>query len=156
MLNQLERLSIETEGRFATESELKLLKDYLPTVTLRLSAYQKISDREATIMDCLRLKMLQLEPNIFQTATGDDTALFQRDTKIILRSMIAAFLIDDLDRLRETILLWHRTITKAFKVQHIAALTYNTLPSIIEQFLTPEEYALILPFLRLNQAVLAS
>ena len=156
MLNQLERLSIDTEGRFATEQELRLLKDYFPTVNLRMSAYQKIRDREDEIMNRLHEKMRQLEPNIFQIASGDVTALFQRDTRIVLRSTIAAMLIDDLDRLRETILLWQRTITKAFKVKHIAALTHNTMPSIIEQFLTPEEYTLIIPFLRLNQAVLAS
>ena len=155
MLNQLERLSVEAEGRFATSEELKLLKDYFPTVKLRMSAYQKIRDREDEIIDLLYEKMLQIDPNIFKTTTCDITGVCRRDLKVILRSTIAAMLIDDLDRLRETILLWQRSLTKAFKVQHVAALTQNTLPSMIEQFLTPEEYALIIPFLRLNQAVLA-
>lgn len=155
MLNQLERLSVEAEGRFATPEELKLLKDYFPTVNLRMSAYQKIRDREDEIIDRLYEKMLQIDSNIFKTKTCDITGVCRRDLKVILRSTIAAMLIDDLDRLRETILLWQRSLAKAFKVKHVAALTQNTLPSIIEQFLTPEEYVLIIPFLRLNQAILA-
>ena len=53
MLNQLERLSVEAEGRFATPEELKLLKDYFPTVNLRMSAYQKIRDREDEIIEMI-------------------------------------------------------------------------------------------------------
>ena len=155
MLNQLEKMSVATEGRYATEAELKSLKNYLPTVNLRLSAYQKIRDREAEIIEQTRLEMLAKQPDIFQLGSKDVTALYERDTKIVLRIASAAMLIDDLDRLRENILLWQRTIVKAFEVKHIAALAHSTIPKTIEQFLTAEEYALVKPVLMLNQAVLA-
>lgn len=155
MLNQLEKLSVTTEGRYATASELQSLKDYFPTVSVRLNAYQKIRDREAEIIEQLRVKMLAKQPNIFQMDSRDVTALYVRDTKIILRIASAAMLIDDLDRLRENILLWQRTIVKAFQVKHIAALAHETMPEVIEQFLSEKEYALMKPILMLNQAVLA-
>lgn len=153
MLNQLERLSLEVEGRYATFQELQSVKYYFSTISSRMSAYQKIRDAEEEIIERLYEQMRQLEPDIFKTASGDVTEICRRDMKIILRNTIAAMLIDDLDRLRENILLWQRTIVKAFKTMHIAALTHKTMPGIIEQFLTAEEYACIKPMLLLNQTV---
>jgi hypothetical protein len=155
MLNQLDRLSLEVEGRYATAQELQVLKNYFPTINPRLSAYQKLRDGEGEIIARLETRMREKQPNIFAMGTNDVTAMYQRDTKIVLRIAIAAMLIEDLDRLRENLLLWQKTIVKAFKVKHIAALTHTTMPEIIEQFLTPEEYAYIKPILILNQTVLA-
>ncbi len=155
MLNQLEQLSIEAEGRYATEQELRLLKNYFPTINLRLSAYQKIRDAEDSIIQKLEARMREKQPNIFQLGAKDVSSMYQRDTKIVLKIALAAMLIDDLDRLRENILLWQRTIVKAFQVKHIAAMAHSTMPEIIEQFLTPEEYAQVKPTLMLNMAVLA-
>ena len=155
MLNQLEQLSLSVEGRYATAAELQPLKDYLPTVSTRLNAYQKIRDREAEIIEQLRLRMLEKQPNIFMMGSVDVTSRYERDTKIVLRIALAAMLIEDLDRLRENILLWQRTIVKAFQVKHIAALAHTTMPEIIEQILTPEEYTFIKPVLILNQTVMA-
>lgn len=156
MLKQLERLCLATEGRYATNQELQFIRDYLPTVDLRLSAYQKIVDAEAEIIEELEAKIRTMQPDIFQIASGDVSSLYQRDTKSILRGAIAAMLTDDLERVREHLLLWHRTIIKAVKVQHIAVLVHQTMPEIIKQFLSSEEFAIVLPFLQLNQAVLAN
>ena len=155
MLKQLESLSLTAEGRYATAQELQFLRDFLPTVDLRINAYRKIRDAETDIINQLEEKMREQQPNIFKTQSGDVSSMYQRDTKIILRSALAAMLIDDLDRLREDMLLWHKTINKAFKVQHITVLTYKTMPEVIEQLLTPEEFDLIKPVLQLNQAILA-
>lgn len=155
MLKQLENLSITAEGRYATAEELQFLRDYLPTIDLRLSAYQKIRDAEDEIVEQLEAKMRTLEPNIFQVSSGDVSSMYRRDTKKVLRCAIAAMLVDDLDRLREHILLWQRIIIKAFKVKHITSMVYTTMPEIVEQFLTPEEFALVKPVLQLNQAILA-
>ncbi|MEY4518817.1 MAG: hypothetical protein RLZZ499_1416, partial [Cyanobacteriota bacterium] len=104
MLNQLDQLSLAAEGRYATEQELRLLKDYFPTINSRLSAYQKLRDGEAEIIDQLETRMREKQPNIFQMGDNDVAAMYQRDTKIVLRIAMAAMLIEDLDRLRESIL----------------------------------------------------
>lgn len=155
MLKQLESLSLTAEGRYATAQELQFLHDYLSTVDLRMSVYQKIRDVEDEIIEQLQNKMRKIKPGIFQTKSGDVSAVCQRDIKVILRNAIAAMLIDDLDRLRENILLWQRIIIKVFQERHIATMVHTTMPEIIEQFLTPEEFALIKPVLQLNQAILA-
>lgn len=155
MLSQLEQLSIATEGRYATAKELQPLKSFLPTISLRMSAYQKIRDSQDEIIEKLETKMRQEQPKIFMMGSNEVSAMYRRDTKIVLRATSAAMLIDDIERLQENILLWQRTITKAFKVNHIATMTHTMMPGIIEQFLTPEEYVLIKPFLMLNQTILA-
>lgn len=155
MLSQLDKLSLETEGRYATAQELQSLKDYFPSINARLSAYQKLRDAEAEIIAKLEARMREKQPNIFMMGDKDVTEMYQRDTKTALRISLASMLIEDLDRLRENLLLWYLTIIKAFKFKHIIALAYNTMPEIVEQFLTPEEYAVIKPILILNRTVLA-
>lgn len=156
MLSQLEQLSLAAEGRYATPQELQILKNYFPTINPRMSAYQKLRDGEEEIIARLETRMREKQPDIFAMGANDVTAMYHRDTKIVLRIAIAAMLIEDLDRLRENLLLWQKTIVKAFKVNHIAALTHTTMPEIIEQFLTPEEYAYIKPILILNRTVLGN
>ena len=155
MLKKLEQLSLSVEGRYATERELQFIKDYLPSIDLRMSAYEKIRDAEAEMIKQLQNKMRQLKPDIFKTKSGDITAVCQRDIKVILRNAIAAMLINDLDRVRENILLWQRIIIRVFKERHIATMVHTTMPEIIEQYLTPDEFALVNPALQLNQAILA-
>ena len=155
MLKQLEDLSLAAEGRYATARELQFIRDYIKTVDLRLSAYQKIRDAEDEILDRLEAKMRSMQSNIFQSNSKDVGSMYKRDTQKLLRSATAAMLIDDLDRLREHLLLWQRTIMTAFKVKHITAMAHTNMPEVIQQFLTPEEFESILPILQLNQAVLA-
>lgn len=154
MLKQLESLSLATEGRYATAQELQFIHNFMSTVDLRISAYQKIRDGEDEIIEQLQERMRQLKPGIFQTKSGDVSKTCRRDVKIILRNAAAAMLINDLDRLRENILLWQRIIIKVFQEKHIATMVHNTMPEIIEPLLTPEEFDLVLPVLQLNQAVL--
>ncbi len=155
MLKQLELLSITAEGRYATAQELKFVRDYVATVELRLSAYEKIRDNEDEIMARLEAKLRKIQADIFQVGTRDVSFKCRRDIRIVLRNTNAALLINDLDCLREHILVWQRTLMKAFKLKHITEKVHTTMPKIIEQFLTVEEFALVEPVLQLNQAVLA-
>jgi Phycobilisome protein len=156
MLQQLEHLSLSAEGRYATSEELQFMRNYLSSVDLRLSAYQKIRDEEKEIISLLQTKIRDRQPDIFMVNSNDVSQKCQRDCQIVLRNAIAAMLMDDLDRLREHILLWQRTIIKAFKEEHIAAMIYTNMPEVIKQFLTPQEFALLEPILQLNQAVLTT
>ena len=44
MFKQLTRLSIDADGRYATDDELKFLDDYLATVETRVSTYETIRE----------------------------------------------------------------------------------------------------------------
>jgi Phycobilisome protein len=154
MLKQLSRVSVSADGRFATAAELQFLKDYFKTVESRVAVYEKIKNAEEEIVDRVETKMRQLNPKIFTKGTQDVSALYRRDTRIVLRGAATATLFDDLDRLRDGLLLWHRTIIKAIGVENITQLTHQVLPEVMKEFLNTEELALIMAALQLNYSVL--
>lgn len=156
MLQELDRLSIEADGRYAQDGELEFLDDYLDSTELRIRTFEKIRDQEDKIIHHLYMRVRGVNPQsvILQRGKKDLTGIWTRDMKHILRLSAAAMLVDDLDRLREGFLIWHQTINKAQKVQHITKVSCDILIEIMGQYLTPEETALITPALRLDQAVL--
>ena len=110
MLTQLGRVSLEADGRFATEAELQFLKDYLESADHRISAYQKIRDTEEQIMDQVEEKALEQNNRVFFKGTRDMSATCRRDRKQVLKSLAAAMLVSDLDYLRDSMLLWTSTL----------------------------------------------
>ncbi len=155
MLNQLTKLSIEADGRYATDKELEFIKNYLRSVDLRLSSYEKIRDEEEKILDRTKKKMDMQNPNLFTKGSKNLSSIWRRDVMIILRCSVAAMLVNDLDWLRDSLLLWHRTIVNANKTQNISQATYNVMPEVLQEFLTVEELALVLPVLQLNQSIIS-
>ncbi|MGF1602016.1 MAG: allophycocyanin [Thermosynechococcaceae cyanobacterium] len=155
MLKQLKRVSIDAGGRFATEAELQFLKDYLASVAHRISAYEKIRDQEEKIMDQVEEKACAQNPRVFYKGTQDRSDICRRDRKYLLKSMAAAMLISDLDRLRDGMLLWQRTLVKAFQNDQASQVTYQVMPKVMEQQLTPAEMKQIMPALQLSQALLS-
>ncbi len=93
-------------------------------------------------------------PNLFKRGSRDLSSIWRRDVINVLRCSVAAMLIDDLDWLRDSLLLWHRTIVNANKTQHISQATYKVMPEIMRQYLTPEELELIMPILQLDRSIL--
>ncbi len=125
MLTQLARLSVATDGRYATDGELQFLEDYLESVEQRIETYEKIRDNEEKIAH--KTKMLahlslgfegKADNEIEKAQQGsveqyiadyeqlrqkmsasDITQICSRDMAMVLRCGAAAMLIDDLDRL---------------------------------------------------------
>ena len=155
MLKQLSHLNIEADGRYATDQELQFLKNYLQSVDQRISAYEKIRDAEEEIIDQTKAQMDSQNPNLFNRDSRDLSSIWRRDVSIVLRYSAAAMLINDLDRLREGLLLWHRTIVNANKTLNISLATYDLLLESIKQHLTTEEAELITPVLQLDQSILS-
>lgn len=154
MLNQLNRLAIETDGRYASVSELKFVKDYLASIDLRISAYEKIRDAEDQIVDHIETQLKSHNPKFFQKGKQDYSDICRRDRKSVLRLSTTAMLFADLDSLRDGFLLWYRTIIKAFKDEKAAQVTYKLLPAVVTKVLTPEENKLIEPTLELSRSIL--
>jgi hypothetical protein len=153
MLKQLAQLSIETDGRYATAAELQFLKDYLQSMNTRVSAYKKIRDSAPQIVEDVGARMVEQDPFIFRKGSKDISGLYQRDTSNILRSTAAAMLLNNLDRLRDSFLLWHRTIVKAFQVDHLSQAAYQIMPGVMKRYLTDEEAKQVMPALYLNQTI---
>ncbi len=154
MLNQLTRLSVDTEGRYATGEELQFLKDYLASKDSRISAYEKIRDAEDEIMDELETQARSINPTVFLKGEKDVSQVCRRDRRHLLKCSATAMLIDDLDRLRDGLLLWQSTIMRAMQDEPASQVIGRVLPGVIKQYLTSEEADLMMPALRLNQTLL--
>jgi len=154
MLTQLSRLSVAADGRYAKLEELQFLKGYFQSLDLRVSAYEKIRAAEAEILNQAEAKMRALDPHIFRIASGDITKQWRRDVVQLLRYASAALLFNDHDRLREGLLIWHNTIAKSYQFDRTCNMSFDVMPDVVEQYLTPQEAALFRPILALNNVLL--
>ena len=154
MLSQLARLTVEADGRYATSEELQFLKDYIESLDSRVSAYQKIQAAEAEVLSQLEAKWAANENLFGQGNNKLNVSTCQRDLKHMIRYTATTVLSSDLDRLRESCLLWYQTIVRAYKYGHIANITYPLLNELMKRFLSTEEAALASPVLGLNQVIL--
>jgi hypothetical protein len=182
MLTQLARLSIAADGRYASDRELQFLEDYLESVESRIAAYEKICENEEKIVH--QTKMLanlslgfegkqndEADSNQQKTieqyladferlketmSDRDITQVCSRDMTMVLRCSAAAMLFDDLDRLREGVLLWYETIVRSFGYKHFSIVTYKIIQDAVRSHLSPEEAALIMPALQLNHSFLSA
>lgn len=154
MLNQLARLSVEADGRYASSEELQFLKDYIESLDLRVSAYKKIQAAEAEIISQVEAQIQATNANLFRKGNRDVTSICKRDRIDILRYSAAALLSNDLDHLRESLLLWYQTIVRAFQNERASYVTYQVMQEVVQKYLTPQEVALFSPILGLNQIIL--
>lgn len=154
MLSQLKNLRIEADGRYATEQELAFLKAYLGSIHQRMSTYEKVRDAEEVIMDQVEENLKSIDPQIFQKGTEDCSKICRRDRKNTLRHSAAAMLFDDVDRLREGLLIWQGTIVRAIKSEEASELTWQEMPKAMEEHLSSEECGLMRPSLQLTRTLL--
>ena len=155
VFKQLSCLSTEAEGRYATPQELQFVREYRQTWELRLSTYNKIKDAETQIIDSVVQKSHQKDPKLFYMGSRDVTSLCKRDIQLVLRASALAMLTDDLERLRDNLLLWQKTVVKALDHQSYILIVYKIIPEVVREFLTEEEAELIIPALTLSLTVLA-
>lgn len=154
MFKQLTRLSIDADGRYATDDELKFLDDYLDTVETRISAYETIRENEEQIIYRWEAAKRGIKQDVFHMGDRDVSEICRRDMTNIFRCSATAILFNDLDRLREGLLIWYQTIVRAFKYDKYTNITYAVIQETIKEFLKPEEVELMLPALKLNHTIL--
>lgn len=153
MLKQLNQLSIDTDGRYATATELQFIKDYLKSADQRIVAYEKIRDAEEQIMEEVKDKACSINPKLLVRPSGDVSDFCYRDRKRLLMNFAATMLINDLDRFRDGVLAWLRTLVHAVIIEGEASQLIGQLFSdALEQHLTAEEAKLIMPVIQLNKA----
>lgn len=156
MLSQIQQLSQEIEGRYATDEELIFLMEYARSFELRVQTYQKIQANEAAIVQQVLAKIRSMDASLLRAGNEDLTSICKRDTTFGLRFAAIAMLIDDPDSLRERVLFWWQTIVRAFKNQRNSSVIYTVMPEIVKQHLTPSEASLIMPMLEVNRRMLGT
>lgn len=156
MLSQIQRLSQTTEGRYATDEELRFLAEYARSFELRVQTYQKLQASEAAIVQQVLAKMRAIDPTLLRNGSEDITNKWKRDTLRVLRYSAVAMLLDDSETLRERFLFWFQTIMRAFNAQKSCGVTYTVMQDVVKQVLTPSEANLLLPILEVNRRMLGT
>ena len=155
MLSQMQNLSLEAEGRYATDEELKFIPEYLKTYEIRLQTYQKLQEIEAAVIQQVYEKMTNQDPTVFKSGATDIAAKWKRDTIRTWRFSAATLLIDDPESLRERFLFWYQGVMRAFGSQRASNMTYTIMQEVVKQQLIPSQSALIMPILELNRRMLS-
>ena len=155
MLKQLYRLSVEVDGRYATANELKFLKDYLDSIPDRVAIYEKVSKAEAEIIDTWEDERRHYPEDLFHMGDYDMSDICRRDANDLLRCATVAMLFDEMDRLKEGMLIWYETIVKAFSYKWYAGIDYRLMQDVIKLFLDEKEAAVMVPIFQLEQSVLS-
>lgn len=154
MLSNFKKLTISTDGRYATDDELEFLDDYLTSYELRLRIYQKLQASEQQIVQQVQTKLKALDPSLLISGQQDLTAKWKRDTIRVLRYSAVAVLTDDLTTFQERLLLWFQTIMRAFGAQRSCEMTYLVMQDVMQHYFTPQELSYITPVLELNRSAL--
>jgi len=156
MLSQLQRLSYETDGRYATDEELTLFDDLIRSFRLRAETYQQLQALEGQIVEQVYTKIRLRDPSLFFKNEIDLTPKWKRDTIRVLRYSAIAMLLNDPDTLRERLLFWMRTIMKAFEAEQSCNVTYRVMQEVIKQKLSSQQANLLCPILELNRQILGA
>jgi hypothetical protein len=154
MLSQLKQLSIEADGRYASDAELQFLDSYLKSFNARVEAYARLKGSERQIVEEVQAKMRSLNPSIFVKGSEDLTDKWKRDTIRVLRFTAMTLLLDDPDLLKEQFLYWFQTIMQAFGAQEVCDLTYKVMQDVVKQSLPLPVANLLCPILELNRSLL--
>jgi nitric oxide reductase activation protein len=151
MLSQIQTLVREAEGRYATDAELQFLEDYTQSFPHRLRAYQNLRKQERSLIQQSYNQLKAQHPELFPAGQKEAVRKWQRDTIWILRYSAVAMLLDDVDSLRDRILLWFQTIMRAFGVQKTCYLTYSSLKTLAPQLMGEADGALLAEVLEVNR-----
>ncbi|HEY9641875.1 MAG TPA: hypothetical protein V6C57_15415 [Coleofasciculaceae cyanobacterium] len=156
MISQLKRLSLEVDGRYATDAELQFMTDYVQSFNLRLQSYQKLQELESTLIQQTYTKMRSLDPTLFMRGKDNVSDKWKRDTTFVLRYVAVTVLMNDPDTLREKLLLWLQTIIRAVGMVRPCNVTYEVLQDVVRQHLTPPQANLVCPILELARRSLGT
>lgn len=157
MLSQLEHLSREVDGRYASDAELAFAIDYVRSYNLRVQTYQKLQELESTIVQQTYVKMRAMDPSIFTSSNGEDiTRRCASDMLAGLRAAAMAVLLNDPDALQDQLLLWFQTIVRAIDKVHACNVEYTALQEVIKQNLTPPQANLVCPILEIHRRMLGT
>ena len=149
VLQQLSRLSSNIEGRYATAKELQFINDFQASLELRMSTYRRIRETETDILNATYDRSHLRAPNLFPKDDQSLNSLCKRDAQIILMSAALSMLTDDLEVIRDNLLLWQKTIIKAFDHQKYVRIFYQAMEEVIKEKFSSEEIELLRPALTL-------
>ncbi|MCM1983824.1 allophycocyanin [Lyngbya confervoides] len=154
MLKQFKQLALETEGRYATESELDFIHVFIESAQNRIKTYEKIRNEEESLLDDIQATAIEIDAHAFYRDNQDMQAVGRRDRKFLLRHIAASLLIADIDRLRDGLLIWLSTIMKAQRVERLSSILCQAERRVLEQRLSTTEFETIKSALAVSQSLI--
>jgi hypothetical protein len=154
MLSQLDQLCRATEDRFAQDQELEFLEDYVQSFQLRKQLYGKLRSVENELVQKVYSQLQAKHPTLLKVGNQDMSSKWQADTLRVIRYIAHAVLMNDMETYRQRFLLWFQTIMKAFGTQEHCQVTYEIMAAVLQRSLSPQEYSIIEPVLKLTQETL--
>jgi hypothetical protein len=154
MLTRLRNLSLEADGRYATDAELQFMDTYIQSFDLRLQTYLKLQALEMTIIQEVEARLKSMDPQLYMRGTEDYAGKWKADTVRMYRLSALTMLIDDPERLKERVLFWFQTLMRAFRAQRSCDVTYQLLQESVGKHLSSAEAELICPILEMNRVML--
>jgi Phycobilisome protein len=156
MLTQLNKLTREVDGRYATDSELTFMVELVNSYKDRLSAYRKLQAAEGVIMQQVKSRLRAIDPSILMSGKVDISKKCERDMTFVFRYSTLALLMNDPEMLQERVLFWLQTVTRSFKDhRRHCDVTYKVMQEVVKQYLTPTEANLFCPILEIDRSFLS-
>ncbi len=156
MLSQLDKLSRDIDGRYATDNELMFLMELNHSFMLRVQTYRRIQELETTLVQQVYTQIQALDPTLLTSGGEDISRKWKGDTIRCLRYAAIALLLNDMDSLRERFLFWYQTIMRAFGAQRSCDVTYQIMQEVARKTFTPPQAELLCPILELHRQILGS
>jgi Phycobilisome protein len=157
MLTQLERLSCEVDGRYASDAELQFLTDYVQSFDLRVQTYQKLQELEGTIVNQAYAKMKATDPSLFVGPNREDLVRkCHFDMVTGLRAVALTVLFSDPEALQERLLFWLQTMMRALGKERTCNVMYSVLQDVVKQQLSPAQSNLVCPILEMTRRSLGT
>ncbi|MBD2104921.1 phycobilisome protein [Leptolyngbya sp. FACHB-261] len=155
MISRISILVRETEGRYLYDSELSVYTRYLSELKARIAVYQKLQALETEVIAEIEGKLRHQDSSLFLYGGEDVSSKWKRDTLLTYRAMAKAVLLDDVDYLKQSFLLWMQTMMRAFGALRSCAETYMLMGTVLRRRLSSPEVAILMPVLQVIQQTLA-
>lgn len=154
MNRQLTEILAAAEGRYLSETEQSVLRDFAQGLEARLAAMTEISAKETVIVERTVKEVFSAYPDIEKKFKNAMKTCI-RDETLVLRYAALAMLRNDPQYLSDTLLTWMATILKGVGLApHFIEDTYKALALTVNKELTPASAKLLQPFIMQCAAVL--
>lgn len=147
---QIESVFDEAENRYLKPEELTVLTQYVSSLPGRLDAYRALRDRELEIMQAVADKLVTDMPN-------ESTETLERSIKnalLVLRYCAMGTLMNDEEFIRSRLQNWLGQTIQVYNSYAVDAALYRLLEQAITRALAPNQSALLIPMLKVAQAML--
>ena len=140
----------QAEENYLENKDIKLFQTHVANLAKRLEVYKILRDREIEIFQPIADELLKVYPE-------ENPQLIEKALKhwlSIMRYCAMAMLLNNPGYLQRGVLEWVTDMVQAHQMQSIENAIYELLSSDLQRLLSPDQFALMEPFLEQTQAIL--